>query len=112
MISQSNEGRLGVRPNTVTINCVLDALVKNGAASRAEDLLNRMEQQSDFALEHVSLNTISYTTVIDGYANSGEKGAAHRAEEIFKRMEAAYRNGNDQAKPNVRSFNSGTLVGI
>lgn len=53
---------MGVRPNTITINCVLDALAKSGAASRAEKLLTRMEQHSESYLEQVRLNTISYTS--------------------------------------------------
>lgn len=62
MIHQSKEGRTGVRPNTITINCVLDALAKSGAASRAEKLLTRMEQCSESYLEQIRLNTISYTS--------------------------------------------------
>jgi pentatricopeptide repeat protein len=62
MISQSEEGRTSIRPNTITINCVLDALAKAGAASRAEKLLSRMERHSENHLDRVSLNTISYTS--------------------------------------------------
>lgn len=62
MIGQSEEGRTSVRPNTITINCVLDALAKTGAASRAEKLLSRMERGSESHLDRVNLNTISYTS--------------------------------------------------
>ena len=110
MIYLSREGRPEVRPTTVTVNCVLDVLAKNGDASRAEALLDRMEEQqySDSSLDRVRLNVISYTSVLDAYAKSGTKGSAHKAEEIFHRMEQAYANGNKEAKPNAHSFNSGT----
>jgi hypothetical protein len=66
MIYLNREGRPEVRPNTVIINCVLDALAKDNAASRAEALLTRMEKQqySDSCLDRVCLNAISYTSVI------------------------------------------------
>ena len=104
MISLYKEGRASICPNTVTINCVLDALAKSGAASRAEKLLDRIESGEELPIQ---LNTISYTSVIDAYAKSG---AAQRAEKVFQRMEAAYKNGNPAAKPQERSFNAGKTV--
>jgi pentatricopeptide repeat protein len=100
-----------VQPNTVTINCVLNALAKDNAASHAEALLTRVEKQqySDSCLDQVCLNAISYTSVIDAYAKSGKRGPAQKAEEIFHQMEQAYKNGNEDAKPNAHSFNAGTL---
>ena len=52
-------------------------------------------------------NTISYTSVIDAYARSKSKNNALDAERVFKRMEQKYAEGNDNAKPNVHSFNTG-----
>jgi len=111
LIHLNKEGRPDVTPSIITIACVLEALAKSGAVSRAEELLNRVENnQLDTTLNHLCLDTISYNVVIDGYAMSREKGAAQRAEEIFKRMEAAYKNGNDRAKPNTFSFIAGKVV--
>lgn len=108
MMDLTKRGRTNVKPNTITVNVVLDALAKSDMASRAESLLNRMEQEqfTDDTLDDVRLNTISYTTVIDGFARSGEEGAAQRAESIFQRMEEACKNGNDDAKPNIQTLNA------
>lgn len=48
--------------------------------------------------------------VIDAYAKTQSADAAINAERIFQRMEEVYANGNFEAKPNVNSFNTGTLI--
>lgn len=110
----TRQGRTNARPNIITINCVLDALAKSGQASRAEQLLTRIEQDesNDAVLDGIRLNAISYTCVIDAYAKSPEKGAAQRAEAVFKRMDQAYRGGNEDAKPTSQSFNAGTSTAL
>ena len=71
MIDKSREGRSNVKPNTITVNCVLDALAKSGekgAAARAENVLSRMENNNAACFDNVQLNTISYTS---GKSQSG-----------------------------------------
>ena len=56
----------------------------------------------------VQPNTISYTSVINAYAQSSLPSAAEAAERVFACMERAYNNGdgNDACAPNARSFNA------
>lgn len=46
-------------------------------------------------------NTVTINLVISAYANSKEKGAAERAEQILMRMEDLYKKGDDRLKPNT-----------
>lgn len=52
-------------------------------------------------------NTRTMTSVIDAWAKSGEKGAAKRAEQIFKKMIDSYEATADpDIKPNVHTANA------
>jgi hypothetical protein len=52
-------------------------------------------------------NTRTYTSVIDAWAKSGEKGAAKRAEQIFLAMYTTYqKTGDPDVKPNVHTANA------
>eukprot|EP00957_Ditylum_brightwellii_P172608 13140049-Ditylum_brightwellii.AAC.1 len=59
-----------------------------------EDIYNKGEDAS------IRPNAISYTTVMNAYAQVGGTDAAMNAERIFQRMEKA------NCKPNVHSFNT------
>ena len=47
-----------------------------------------------------------YTSAIRGWANSGEKGAAHRTEEILDYMQFYYERGDVWLKPQISAYNS------
>lgn len=52
-------------------------------------------------------NTRTYTSVIDAWAKSGEKGAARRAEQILNNMITRYEAAGDpDTKPNVHTANA------
>ena len=52
-------------------------------------------------------NTRTYTSVIDSWAKSGEKGAARRAEQILNNMISRYEAAGDpDVKPNVHTTNA------
>ena len=52
-------------------------------------------------------NTRTYTSVIDSWAKSGEKGAALRAEQILNSMISRYEAAGDpDVKPNVHTTNA------
>ena len=48
-------------------------------------------------------DTIIYSTVINAWAKQGN---ALRAEAMLERMTNDYKSGNQNAKPNLRTFNS------
>ena len=52
-------------------------------------------------------NTRTYTSVIDAWAKSGEKGAARRAEQILNTMQGLFKaTGDSGVKPNVLTANA------
>lgn len=109
MLDACRAGNNDVKPNTITLNVVLDALAKNGDIRSAEEALKllRMFQEScEACTENVTLSAASFTSVIDAFGKSRNPDAALRAEEIFEQMEAEFRSGNYNAKPTARSFNT------
>jgi pentatricopeptide repeat protein len=111
MLKFANEGDVTVQPNAITYNTVINTWASSGrpdAAEKAEELLKRMEKIYESGeCKKARPNTISYTSVIDAYARSKSKNNALDAERVFKRMEQKYTEGNENAKPNVHSFNTG-----
>jgi len=54
----------------------------------------------------VKPNAITYTSVINTYANSRDERAAENAEAILLEMQQLYEQGDSDAKPNQVSYNS------
>ena len=109
MVDGCRAGNDDLKPNTITVNIVLDALAKTGddaSAVKAEEILNMFRVSCESCLDKVNLSTVSFTTVIDAYAKSGIPTSAHKARAIFEAMEQEYASGNTAAKPNRRSFNT------
>jgi pentatricopeptide repeat protein len=103
-----SEKNPALRPTAVTIGTVLKGLSKSGsrqAAEKAEGLLRRildlqnLEQWSD-----LEVNTIHYTTVLQAYANAGDPESAQRL--LMEMLREAVMNGNENVRPNIRSFNA------
>lgn len=104
-------GNEEVRPNSYNYNSVISALANSqdeGAASRAEKILERMENLHRMTGDdNIKPRTATYNAVIDAWAKSGEIDSANRAELLLAHMMELYETGqNLDAKPNVRSFNS------
>ena len=102
--------KVDVEMDIFLFNTVMDAYAKSSwndglSAKKAEALLDKLE-----SLENIQPNTISYTSVIDAYAKSNFNDRADSAERVFRKMEAAHKAGNENAEPNVRSFNAGELA--
>jgi len=51
-----------------------------------------------------------YNAVMDAIARSGESTSGPRAEDLLNEMESLYRAGNDELKPNRRSYNAVILA--
>eukprot|EP00547_Thalassionema_nitzschioides_P014504 CAMPEP_0194247968 /NCGR_PEP_ID=MMETSP0158-20130606/17310_1 /TAXON_ID=33649 /ORGANISM="Thalassionema nitzschioides, Strain L26-B" /LENGTH=863 /DNA_ID=CAMNT_0038984129 /DNA_START=63 /DNA_END=2650 /DNA_ORIENTATION=+ len=109
MLDACKAGNNNVKPNTVTLNVVLDALAKNGDIKSAEEamkLLMMFENSSEPYAENVELTVVSFTSVIDAFGKSRDPVGAVKAEEVFEQMEAEFRSGNQKAKPTTISFNT------
>jgi len=105
MIQTCKAGDVTVKPNTITVNCVLDALAKSnepGEAEEAEALLRSLQNSCEMCLDKVHLNTISYTSVMDAYARNSNP---QKTEAIFQLMKEDVENGNSEAKPTTRTYN-------
>merc|ERR1719331_1502449 len=57
----------GVKPSPITLGCMVEALVVNGQATEAWDLVRR--EQEDGA-DETMLNTVVYSTVLKGFAST------------------------------------------
>jgi len=68
-----------LRPDEVTLSCMLDALVNGGSVASAVDLFETWRS-------HVTPNTVMYSTLLKGYASTGEP---QKAMALYEEMEAA-----------------------
>merc|ERR1719449_403224 len=65
-----------MEPNDIVLGCMLDALVCNGKVEEAVTLLNKWKPK-------VAPNTVMYSTIIKGFANSRQSS---RALDMFHEM--------------------------
>ena len=68
---------------------------------KAHEVLRQMREES--TLETAKPNVISYSTVMNGWA---QKGNYERASEILRLMYDDYMNGNVNAKPDIVAYNT------
>merc|ERR1719453_373875 len=66
----------GMKPNEIVLGCMLDALVCNEKVEEAVDLLNKWKSK-------LTPNTVMYSTIIKGFANSRQ---AQRALDMWREM--------------------------
>jgi len=71
------EGARGLTPNDIVVGCMLDALVCNSCLEDAVDLLEKWKSR-------VPPNTVMYSTVIKGFANSGQPERAMATWKIMR----------------------------
>merc|ERR1719269_66245 len=77
--------RRHVTPTSITLGCVIDALVNNGfpdarQPNRVQDVFEEMKEMG------ISCNTVSYNTMLDANARTGKMD---RADELFREMQAS-----------------------
>lgn len=58
-----------VKPTPITFGCVVEALVMNGAAREAWELVNQIWENE---LQRPLVNTVIYSTILKGFVNSNE----------------------------------------
>lgn len=102
--------RLNIQPDLQSYNSVLGCWANSRhekAGGRAEFILHEMrtapEKAVKFPTKVVQPNALSYNNVITAYARSGNPQSA---EMVFRAMCTEYRNGDNDVKPSLRTFNT------
>ena len=89
-LRKPNKGRQIVAPDTSIYNALLNCYAKSGdrnAANRAEEIIQTMLQEySETGDETIKPNFRTYTTAIDVYSKSYEKGIAEKALGILEHI--------------------------
>lgn len=84
-----------IRPNSITFDTVLHAFSKSkNQARNAEEILERMDYLRRNSDWDVKPNVISFTNVVNAWANQ-EGGNAQRAQEVMERMEEIHQITKD-----------------
>lgn len=107
------------KPTTFVYNACMNALAKdpmtmlNGdgntlgdsRAGQAEQLLNSMEKRYEEERDYrVMPDCISYSTVINAYANSNTEESGMRADAILRRMTHRFLLGDTKCRPNAVAY--------
>jgi hypothetical protein len=103
----ADEGFETVRPNAKSWNSVLNTLSRSSdedAAQRAEDVLCEMYS------EGVIPDVFSYAALLHAYQKNTFSGSAQRADEIVRRMEQLYFDGEITSAPDVYHYTIGKLL--
>merc|ERR1719420_513787 len=72
--------RRHVTPTSITLGCMVDALVSNSLPDEAFDLVSGIRDESEYA---DILNTVIYSTLLKGFAQSRQPG---RVQDVFEEM--------------------------
>merc|ERR1719453_2172313 len=72
--------RRHVTPTSITLGCMVDALVSNGLPDEAFELVREIRDESEFA---DILNTVIYSTLLKGFAQTRQPG---RVQDVFDEM--------------------------
>merc|ERR1719261_1266321 len=72
--------RRHVTPTSITLGCMVDALVCNSLPDEAFDLVSGIRDESEYA---DILNTVIYSTLLKGFAQSRQPG---RVQDVFEEM--------------------------
>merc|ERR1719456_1224482 len=72
--------RRHVTPTSITLGCVIDALVNNGFPEEAQQLVREILEDENSA---EILNTVIYSTLLKGFAQARQP---HRVQEVFEDM--------------------------
>merc|ERR1719498_963877 len=72
--------RRHVTPTSITLGCMIDALVSNGLPDEAFDLVREIRDESEYA---DILNTVIYSTLLKGFAQARQPA---RVQDVFDEM--------------------------
>lgn len=118
LIDSYKNGKGNIMPDRSSFNTVIKAYArtptntKNGkhAAKDARRILSMMEDASSSGLggiaKDIEPDKVSCTSILTAWANSGERDAGEKAEQLLQRMEAMYSMGNQGIKPDTVTYNA------
>ena len=99
------DGRnIRIQPTTIVYNAVINCWAKGmhrDSGVRAEGWLDKMEAMHSSGQEHVKPDYITFSSVIDAYANIGSGSDAER---VLNRHIDAYRRGIVDTQPTAHSY--------
>merc|ERR1719267_52603 len=72
--------RRHVTPTSITLGCMVDALVNNGLQEEAFELVREIREESEYS---DILNTVIYSTLLKGFAQARQPG---RVQDVFEEM--------------------------
>ncbi len=97
-----------LRPNAFTFHAVMNAFSKSslpGAATKAQDLLDKMLERYKAGEDGAKPNRISFSICIMTWSKSEESGKSQRATILLKQMQELSREGYDTL-PDIGIYNS------
>ncbi len=118
LIDSYKSGKGNIMPDRSSFNTVIKAYArtptntKNGkqAAKDARRILSMMEDASSSGLggiaKDIEPDKVSCTSILTAWANSAERDAGEKAEQLLKRMEDMYSMGNQGIKPDTVTYNA------
>jgi pentatricopeptide repeat protein len=106
--SSSDTKTTGIFPDIVTYNSCLSALANSGKAREAEEIVQRMVDRCSNAENPLAPrpDTITYSTLIHGWAKSDDEEAPARAEQILENMERLHQEGDENVTPTAFGVNA------
>eukprot|EP00526_Cylindrotheca_closterium_P008571 CAMPEP_0113628738 /NCGR_PEP_ID=MMETSP0017_2-20120614/14897_1 /TAXON_ID=2856 /ORGANISM="Cylindrotheca closterium" /LENGTH=847 /DNA_ID=CAMNT_0000539067 /DNA_START=202 /DNA_END=2745 /DNA_ORIENTATION=- /assembly_acc=CAM_ASM_000147 len=100
-----------LRPNVYTFSTLMNSWVKSGRAEAPDKVEELLEQMHELSFEEpewdVAPNQVTYATAIDCWA---QQGRPDRVETLLQEMHEESRNGNEELKPALASFNGYLLA--
>lgn len=118
LIDSYKNGKGNIMPDRSSFNTVIKAYArtptntKNGkhAAKDARRILSMMEDASSSGLggiaKDIEPDKVSCTSILTAWANSGERDAGEKAEQLLQRMKDMYSMGNQGIKPDTVTYNA------
>jgi pentatricopeptide repeat protein len=82
-----------VKPSTQTWNTIINAWVQCGRPDKAEELLQRMENEFHHDKD-MAPNEVTYSTVIDGWVKSGQNDTINHVEALYERLKQLTTNSS------------------
>ena len=88
---------------TTVINCLIKSSDRTrGAPVQAEAIIQKMNDNHDYAFKP---DTITYTSLIKCWSESGRPKAAKRAEEIIDMLHKRYEEGHTECQLDTMAYN-------
>ena len=101
LITLHEEGWPDLQPNVFVYNILLKSHARAGNVEQSEQLLQDMLTQEN---NMVQPDTISFTTLLNAYAQQGTHASMARAETLLEQMHELFQAGYEDIQPNTVSY--------